>query len=58
MKPISFLKEVFQLTFATFIVAVAVFFFLVPSHAAVSSITGLSIVLANFFPLTISQLTM
>lgn len=58
MKPISFLKEVFQLTLATFIVAVAVFFFLVPSHAAVSSITGLSIVLANFFPLTISQLTM
>ena len=58
MKPTMIFKEVLQLTIATFIVAVAVFFFLVPSHAAVSSISGFSIVLANFCPLTVSQLTM
>ncbi|SDW69180.1 Uncharacterized membrane-anchored protein YitT, contains DUF161 and DUF2179 domains [Lachnospiraceae bacterium KHCPX20] len=58
MKPVNIIKEIVQLTLATFIVAVAIFFFLVPSHAAVSSISGLSIVLANFCPLTVSQLTM
>ena len=39
------------------IIAAAVFFFLVPSHAAVSSISGLAIVLSNFVPFTVSENT-
>lgn len=55
---IKIVKDLTVMTFATFIVAFAVYFFLVPSHAAVSSISGLAIVLSNFIPLTVSQLTM
>ncbi len=51
-------KELFFLTLGVFITSAAVFFFLVPSHCSVSSISGLAIILSNFFPLTISQLTM
>ena len=40
------------------IIAAAVYFFLVPSHASVSSISGLGIVLANFVPLPLSAITM
>lgn len=46
------------ITFATVIVAAAVFFFLVPSNVSVGSISGLAIVLANFIPLSVSALTM
>ena len=40
------------------IVAAAVFFFLVPSHVSVGSISGLAVVLENFIPLPISMITM
>ena len=40
------------------IIAAAVYFFLVPSHASVSSISGLGIVLSNFVPLPLSAITM
>ena len=43
---------------AVVIIAAAVYFFLVPSHASVSSISGLGIVLANFIPLPLSAITM
>ena len=36
----------------------AVYFFLVPSHTSVSSISGLGIVLSNFVPLPLSAITM
>ena len=52
------LKDIVLMTVACVIIASAVFFFLVPSHAAVSSISGLAIVLVNFVPLSVSQLTM
>lgn len=52
------IRETASMTFATFVIAVAVFFFLVPSHAAVSSISGLVIVLANFVPFSVSEITM
>ncbi|SFG66756.1 YitT family protein [Oribacterium sp. WCC10] len=58
MKLISIVKELFILSFATLIIAAAVFFFLLPSHTSISSISGLSIVLANFVPFTMSQITM
>ena len=52
------LKETAILTVAVAIVAAAVYFFLVPSHASVSSISGLGIVLSNFIPLPLSAITM
>lgn len=51
-------RELAILTGAVAIVAAAVYFFLVPSHASVSSISGLGIVLANFVPLPLSAITM
>ncbi|SEA24583.1 Uncharacterized membrane-anchored protein YitT, contains DUF161 and DUF2179 domains [Lachnospiraceae bacterium NK3A20] len=54
----NLVRELLILTAATAIIGAAVFFFLVPSHAAVSSISGLAIVLTNFIPLQVSQLTM
>lgn len=51
-------KELFMITAATAIVAAAVFFFLIPSHVSVGSISGLAIVLGNFIPLPISAITM
>ena len=51
-------KEIVILTIAILIVAIAVFFFLMPSHTAVSSIAGLAIVLSNFIPLAVSELTL
>ena len=51
-------KEFVMITAATVIVAAAVFFFLVPSHVSVGSISGLAIVLGNFVPLPISAITM
>ena len=46
------------LTVAVAVIAAAVFFFLVPSHASVSSISGLGIVLSNFIPMPLSAITM
>ena len=46
------------ITIATTIVAAAVFFFLIPSHVSVGSISGLAIVIGNFIPLPISAITM
>lgn len=50
--------ELFTLTTAVAIIAAAVYFFLVPSHASVSSISGLGIILTNFIPLPLSVITM
>ena len=51
-------QEAAILTVAVAIIAAAVYFFLVPSHASVSSISGLGIVLSNFVPLPLSTITM
>lgn len=51
-------KETMILTVAVAIIAAAVYFFLVPSHTSVSSISGLGIVLSNFVPLQLSAITM
>ena len=61
MKKINFnevIKEIIILTVAVAIIAAAVYFFLVPSHTSVSSISGLGIVLSNFVPLPLSAITM
>ena len=52
------IKETLVLTAAMAIVAGAVYFFLLPSHASVSSISGLGIILSNFVPLPLSSITM
>lgn len=54
----SIIKETSILAVAVAIIAAAVYFFLVPSHASVSSISGLGIVLSNFIPLPLSAITM
>ena len=51
-------KEIGILTVAVAIIAAAVYFFLVPSHTSVSSISGLGIILSNFIPLPLSAITM
>lgn len=55
---INIIKETVILTVAVVIIAAAVYFFLVPSHTSVSSISGLGIVLSNFVPLQLSAITM
>ena len=52
------IKEALILTGAVAIIAAAVYFFLLPSHTSVSSISGLGIVLSNFVPLSLSAITM
>lgn len=58
MKFLSLLKELIILSVATLIIGISVFFFLVPSHASISSISGLAIVLVHFVPFSMSQITM
>lgn len=51
-------QEAIMLVWAIAVLAVAVFFFLVPSNAAVSSIAGAAIVLTNFVSLPVSTITL
>lgn len=46
------------ITAATFVIAVAVFFFMMPSNVTVGSVAGLAMVLSNFIPLTVSAITL
>lgn len=45
------------ITLGTFIVAVAVYFFMLPSHVTVGSATALALVISNFIPLPVSAIT-
>ena len=53
MKTGEVIKDFLIITFATLIVAAAVFFFMMPSTVTVGSISGLAIVLENFLPLKV-----
>ena len=55
---IGLLRETAVLTFAVLIISAAVFFFLVPSSCMISSISGLAILLTNYVPLSVAQITM
>lgn len=57
-KNIELAKSAVLMTAAVAVIAVAVHFFLVPSHTSISSISGLGIVLSNFIPLPLSVITM
>lgn len=56
--PMGIVKEGIILTLAIAIISSAVYLFLIPSQTAVSSISGLAIVISNFVPLHISTVTM
>ena len=47
-KQTEWIREGIILTLAVAIIAAAVYFFLIPSHASVSSISGLAMILSNF----------
>ncbi len=55
---IELIQEFSIMTVATAIIAMAVFFFLVPSHASISSVSGLAMILEHFIPLKLSVITM
>lgn len=54
----TLLYEYVLLSFATFVIAVAVYFFLIPSQVIIGSISGLAIVISNLTPLSVSLITM
>ncbi len=53
----ALIKEYGTITVGVFIVAIAVYFFLIPSNVVVGSLSGLVIVIAEFIPIKISVLT-
>ena len=57
MKKQKLLTEFIILTISVAIIESTVFFFLIPSHTAVSSVSGLSIVLSHFVAFTVSEIT-
>ncbi len=52
------LKEFMTINLGLWIVATAVFFFMMPSHVSVGSGAALAMVLSNFIPLPVSLITM
>ena len=58
MKLRNTIKDFALITVGTAIVAVAVFFFMLPSHVSVGSGTALAMVMSNFIPLSVSTLTL
>ena len=52
------LKDFIVITGGVTIVAVAVYFFMLPSHVSVGSATALAMVLSNFIPLPVSAITL
>ena len=51
------IKDFLIITGGTGIVAIAVYFFMLPSHVSVGSATALAMVLSNFIPLRVSVIT-
>ena len=57
-KQLAALFDFLMITFGTAIVAIAVYFFMMPSNVSVGSMTGVAIVLSHFVPLPVSAITM
>lgn len=53
----KFISDYLLVTFGTGIISFAVYFFLVPNHLAVGSVSGLSVILAQLLPLPVSAIT-
>ena len=58
MKIRKTIEEFAIITVGTIIVAVAVFFFMMPSHVSVGSGAALAMVLSNFIPLSVTTITL
>ena len=58
MKLRNILKEYIGITLGTAVVAIAVYFFMLPSHVSVGSVSALAMVLSNFIPLNIPVISM
>lgn len=58
MKKLENLWDFILITIATALVAIAVFFFMIPSNVSVGSIAALAMVFSNFIPLSVATLTM
>jgi len=58
MKIRKTIEEFTIITVGTIIVAIAVFFFMLPSHVSVGSGAALAMVLSNFIPLSVSSITL
>ena len=58
MKIKNTIKDFAIITVGTAILAVAVFFFMLPSHLSVGSGTALAMVLSNFIPLSVATLSL
>ncbi len=52
------IKEFAGITLGTAIVAIAVYFFMLPSHVSVGSVSALAMVMSNFIPLPISVISL
>lgn len=57
MKALKVIKEFLIITIGVMIASAAVFFFLVPSHLSIGSVSGLGIILQSFIPLPLSTIT-
>lgn len=53
-----YIHDMAVITFATFIVAVAVYFFMMPNNLAIASIAGLAVVLQKFIPLSVATISL
>ena len=51
-------REVVILTLVSILLAMSIFFFLIPSNTTVGSVTGAAIILANLVPVPVSVITM
>ena len=58
MKVKNTVKEFAIITAGTAIIAAGVYFFMLPSHVSIGSVTALAMVLSNFIPLPISAITL
>lgn len=57
MKALKLIREYLIITIGVFIASAAVFFFLVPSHLSIGSVSGLGMILQTFIPLPLSVIT-
>ena len=53
-----YIQDMAVITFATFIVAVAVYFFMMPNNLSIASIAGLAVVLQKFIPLSVATISL
>lgn len=58
MKTRAQIWDFIVITFGIWLVSLSVYFFLVPSKAAIASVSGLAIVLENFLPFSMSTIAM